>query len=156
MDNNGVIGKNGDLPWSLPNDLKNFRKMTIGSWILMGRKTHESIGRLLPGRDTIILTRDYHYRANGALTAQSLDGAIQGLDELGVSHIFIIGGGQVYKEAMQYADTLYVTEVDTVIESGDAFFPSIDRDIWAVDSAQKHSADDKHKFNYRFVKYSRI
>ena len=136
--NHSVIGINNTLPWHLPEDLKRFRALTMGHHIIMGRKTYESLGRLLPGRTTIIVTRNKDYKVEGALIAHSLQAALMlsGSD----SEPFLIGGAELYKAGISYAKKLYVTEVNASYD-GDAFFPYIDLTQWQeIDRESKLSA----------------
>jgi dihydrofolate reductase len=127
--NNQVIGINNTLPWHLPEDLKRFRALTMGHHIIMGRKTYESLGRLLPGRTTIIVTRNKHYKVEGALIAHSLQASLMlcGSD----SEPFVIGGAELYKEGLKLARKLYITEVQGEY-AGDAFFPEIEKNDWRL------------------------
>ena len=125
--NNNVIGVNNALPWHLPEDLKRFRALTTGHHIIMGRKTYESLGRLLPGRTTIIVTRNISYQATGALIAHNLQAAI--LQVTNDLEPFLIGGAELYKDGLKLANKLYVTELQADF-SGDAFFPEIDMKHW--------------------------
>jgi len=147
---NKAIGLNNTLPWHLPEDLKHFRQLTMGHHIIMGRKTYESLGRLLPGRITVIVSRQLGYGAEGAITAGSLQAAIDacGADE----EIFVIGGAELYREAMQRADRLYLTEVHRAFE-GDAFFPEYDRAAWQEETREAHVSADGLPYN--FVRYRR-
>lgn len=120
---NGVIGRKNSLPWSLPADLKRFKEITYGAPIIMGRKTYESIGRLLPGRKNIIITRDPSRMIPGATLARSLDEAIEVARLENSDEIYVIGGGEIYRQALSMVDRLYITEVDVRIDDGDAFFP---------------------------------
>ena len=130
---NNVIGINNTLPWHLPEDLKRFRSLTMGHHIIMGRKTYESLGRLLPGRTTIIVTRNTSYQATGALVAHSLQAAI--LLAADDAEPFLIGGAQLYKEGLAFATKLYITEVQTKV-AGDAFFETVELKIWQLASNQ--------------------
>jgi dihydrofolate reductase len=127
--NNQVIGINNTLPWHLPEDLKRFRALTMGHHIIMGRKTYESLGRLLPGRTTVIVTRNKDYKVEGALIAQSLHAALalcSGDDEP-----FLIGGAELYQHGLSLATKLYITEVNLDV-AGDAFFPQVDYTDWQL------------------------
>ena len=148
MDNNGVIGANGDLPWQLSADLQNFKKITMGKPIVMGRKTHESIGRPLPGRENIILTRDSNYQAEGCTVLQSLDEIYKYCKD--VDEVMITGGAEIYKHTLEQASHLYLTEVHTEIE-GDTFFPEFDKGDWLEIKREDHSADEKNEYDYSFV-----
>jgi dihydrofolate reductase len=124
---NGVIGRDGGLPWRLPEDLKRFRALTLGHHIVMGRKTYESIGRLLPGRTTVIVTRQRDYAVPGAIVARSIEDALAQC--AGDDEVFVIGGAQIYQAALPIADRLYLTEVMAEVE-GDTRFPAFDRQRW--------------------------
>ena len=130
---NGVIGLNNQLPWYLPEDLKYFKSVTMGKPIVMGRKTYDSIGRPLPGRANIVITRDLAWSAPGVEVAQSLDAALAlgkaACEAAGAEEIMVIGGEQIYRMCIENADRLYLTQVDAEVE-GDAFFPDIDLDAW--------------------------
>lgn len=143
---NSVIGSGGDMPWHLPADLAHFKKITTGNTILMGRRTWESIGRPLPNRLNIVLTRQEDYIANGATVIHSLD-------ELGtietVGTIFIIGGGELYKNTLDRVDKIHLTRIHATIE-GDTFFPKIDDSIWLREQSTKHQKDDKNPFDLTF------
>lgn len=147
---NKAIGLNNTLPWHLPEDLKHFRQLTMGHHIIMGRKTYESLGRLLPGRITVIVSRQPGYGVEGAVTAGSLQAAIDACaaDE----EIFVIGGAELYREAMLRADRLYLTEVHRAFE-GDAFFPEYDRDAWQEETREAHVSAGG--LPYSFVRYRR-
>ena len=119
-----ALGKNGDLVWRLSGDLKRFKSLTMGHPIIMGRKTHESIGKVLPGRTNIIVTRNPQYRAEGGLIVSSLDEAIEKAKEENNQEIFIIGGGEIFKQALPVTDKLYLTLIDAHTEGADVFFPS--------------------------------
>lgn len=151
---NHTIGNQNQLIWHLPNDLKHFKAITSGHPIIMGRKTFDSIGKALPNRTNIVITRNEGWHVEGVLVAHSLAEAIekaQSIDE----EIFIIGGGNIYAQAMELADVLEVTEVLESFE-GDAFFPIIDPQIWREVSRENHASDEKHAYPYAFVRYERI
>jgi dihydrofolate reductase len=133
--NNNVIGNNNTLPWHLPEDLKRFRAQTMGHHIIMGRKTYESLGRLLPGRTTVIVTRNKAYKVEGALIANSLETAI-GLCKSDAQP-FLIGGAEMYKAGLKLANKLYITEVHAEF-AGDAFFPEIDIREWCLAEKKDH------------------
>lgn len=118
---NGVIGRDGDLPWHLPGDLRRFKELTMGGTLVMGRKTYDSIGRPLPGRTTVVVTRQEDWTVEGVETAGSLEEA---LEKAGEGDVFVVGGGQIYSQAMDLADALEITEVD-VEPDGDVRFPPI-------------------------------
>ncbi len=132
-----VIGVNNTLPWHLPEDLKRFRALTTGHHIIMGRKTYESLGRSLPGRTTVIVTRNKHYKIEGALIAHSLQAAW--ILASGDAEPFVIGGAELYKEGLKLATKLYITEVKAEFE-GDAFFPTLDENAWKLVEKKDHVA----------------
>jgi dihydrofolate reductase len=134
---NNVIGLNNTLPWHLPEDLKRFRSLTMGHHIIMGRKTYESLGRLLSGRTTVIVTRNKHYKVEGALIAHSLEAAW--ILTNGDSEPFVIGGAELYKEGLKLATKLYITEVHAEFV-GDAFFPDINATDWELSEKKDHVA----------------
>jgi len=144
---NNAIGKNNDLIWSLSADLKRFKKVTTGHYILMGRNTFESIGRPLPNRTTIIITRNKSYFKEGCLIASSLEKAIELAKE--EKEIFIIGGAQIYKETMakNLADRLDVTLVHEAFDA-DVYFPKIDAKVWKETKREAFKADEKNEFDY--------
>ncbi|MCK4561753.1 MAG: dihydrofolate reductase [Flavobacteriaceae bacterium] len=147
---NNALGKDNQLIWHLPADLKRFKKVTLGHHIIMGRKTFESLGKPLPNRTTIIITRNTNYLAEGCIIVNSLDEAINAAkaDE----NPFILGGAEIYKQALEIADVLDLTFVHYEFEA-DAFFPKIDFSNWKEVSREDFKADDKNKYNYSFVKY---
>ena len=149
---NGVIGANNALPWRLPADLSRFRSLTTGHSIVMGRKTWESIGRPLPGRTTIIVTRQRGYSAPGAKIAHSLDEAISvsGND----SEIFVIGGAELYLQALPRAERLYLTTVDAEI-AGDTSMPEFDAGDWREISSESFATDERHRYSFRCAVYER-
>ena len=153
MGKNRVIGANGAIPWRLPNELQLFKRITMGHPIIMGRKTWESIGRLLPGRTTVIVTRQNDYAVPGAITANTLADAIGKCAN--DDEIFVAGGGELYREALPKADRLYLTVVDATPE-GDTRMPDIDWNEWCVVSSENHAADEKHAHSYCFGVYDRL
>lgn len=147
---NRVIGLNNALPWHLPEDLKRFRALTTGHHIIMGRKTYESLNRLLPERTTVIVTRNADYSVAGAIMASSLPQAIavSAADE----EIFLIGGAELYRDGLPLANTLYVTEIDAEFD-GDAFFPEFDLGQWQETAREEHVSAQGLPFAY--VTYQR-
>jgi dihydrofolate reductase len=135
MAENRVIGINNTLPWHLPEDLKRFRALTMGHHIIMGRKTYESLGRLLPGRTTIIVTRNKSYKVEGAEIAHSLEAALE--LAAGDAEPFLIGGAELYIEGLKLATILYITEVKAEFV-GDAFFPALDETVWKLVEKKDH------------------
>jgi dihydrofolate reductase len=156
---NGVIGRDGGLPWRLSTDLKRFRADTMGKPIIMGRKTYEGIGRPLPGRLNIVVTRDKTWRAEGVEVAHSLEAAVQlATVRAGrmadVDEVCVIGGGEIYAQAMLLADRLHVTHVLAAVD-GDAHFPPIDPDSWRMVSSQDIPAGEKDSHPTRYSVYER-
>jgi dihydrofolate reductase len=151
---NGVIGKDNQLLWRLPDDLKRFKKLTLGHPIIMGRKTFDSIGKPLPGRTSIVVTRDQNFHREGIVVVHSVEEALQEAAKLETEETFIIGGGELYKLTLAQADRLYITEVNTTI-SGDTYFYITDRQDWMETERTVHEADDKHEFPFNFVNYVR-
>jgi len=129
MANNRVIGKDGAIPWHIPEDMKHFKRLTMGKPIIMGRKTYESIGKSLSGRTNIVVTRNPDFEAEGVTVTHSLLEALEFAKTLNSEEIFVIGGEQLYAAALPDADRLYLTYVDTEVE-GDTFFPEFDRNEW--------------------------
>ncbi len=160
MADNGVIGRNNKLPWHLPNDLQYFRAVTIGKPVVMGRKTFESIGRALPGRTNIVVTRNANYTAEGIKVVGSLEEALTLAESIalldGAEELMLIGGAELYAEALDRADCLYLTRVHSDIIEGDAFFPEIDWRLWQQRSASHFDADDSNPYRYSFCQYERI
>jgi len=152
MSKNRVIGANGAIPWHLPEELKRFKRITMGHHIIMGRKTWDSIARLLPGRATVIVTRQRGYHAPGAKIAHTLDEAIDACS--GDSEIFVIGGAELYAQALPRADRLYLTTVDATID-GDAFMPEFDSGGWREVSSESFPADERHCYPFRSAVYER-
>ena len=148
--NNHVIGINNTLPWHLPEDLKRFRALTTGHHIIMGRKTYESLGRLLPGRTTVIVTRNRAYKAEGALIAHSLQAALMLCAN--DAEPFVIGGAELYKDGLKLATKLYITEVSAEF-AGDAFFPEIDLEEWIL--VEKKSLVSANGLQYSDLIYSK-
>ena len=152
---NNVIGKNNDLPWKLPDDMKFFKETTTGHHILMGRKNLESFGRLLPNRVNLILTRDVDYEFKGAHIFHDLDKAIAFAKENDEEELMIIGGGEIYKQSMEKADKIYLTRVHSEIE-GDVLFPKIDPNTWKMTEEYFHPSDDRHEFSFTFQTFEKI
>lgn len=145
---NDVIGRDGDMPWRLSADLQRFKKLTMGNTIVMGRKTYQSIGRLLPGRQTVIVTRQPDYTVAGAIIADSIAQAVNTPSAGG--ELFVVGGGEIYAQALDLADQIYFTRVHAVIEDGDAFFPQLDPQQWERIEATEVPADEKNDYATTF------
>jgi dihydrofolate reductase len=149
---NNALGKDNKLIWHLPADLKRFKKVTLGHHIIMGRKTFESLGKPLPNRTTIIITRNKNYTQHGCIVVNSLNEAIEATKE--DENPYILGGAEIYKQALDIADKLDLTFVHQNFEA-DVFFPEIDFNIWKETSREDFNSDEKNKFNYSFVTYLR-
>ena len=150
---NNAIGKGNQMPWHLPNDFKYFKAKTMDHSIIMGRKTFESIGKPLPGRRNIIISRQPTLNIEDVDVANSLQDVINYCrDE---REIFIIGGAEIFNQAMPMADEILLTRVHTIIEGADAFFPELLESDWELISQEKHNKDDKHQYDYTFEVYKR-
>jgi len=151
MDNNRLIGRDNDLPWRLSADLQNFKKLTSGNAIIMGRKTWDSLGRPLPNRINIVITRDQNFKADGAVVVHSIEEAKKAA---GDTPAFIIGGGQIYTMSIDSVNEMILTHVDTEVE-GDAWFPEYKDDEWEIVESEEFSADEKNEFNFTVKRYIR-
>ncbi|MEP7255336.1 MAG: dihydrofolate reductase [Ferruginibacter sp.] len=151
---NNVIGKNNQLLWNLPNDMKFFKNTTWGMPVIMGRKTYESVDKPLPGRINVVITRQPGWNAEGTVVATDLNDAIKKAAETNCKEIFIIGGGEIFKLAIELADKIYMTRVHTTID-GDAFFPTIDENKWQLTANEDFMVDAKHAFAYSFQTWER-
>jgi len=145
---NNVIGKDNKLIWHLPADLINFKNLTMNHHIIMGRKTFESIGKALPGRTSVIITKDKNYKVDGCKIANSVEEAIE--VSKNDSEVFIIGGAEIYRQSMHVADRIYLTKINHDFD-GDVFFPEIKTTQWKVLSKKNFKADEKNKFDYSFL-----
>lgn len=155
---NNVIGRENDMPWKLSTDLKRFKALTLGKPVIMGRKTWQSIGRPLPGRPNIIVTRDADFKAEGGQIAGSLEEAIdlgrKVATELGADEVYIIGGGKIYAQALPFVDRVHLTRVRATVE-GDAFFPEIDSENWTQVSTEEVPAGEKDSYPTCYIRYDR-
>ncbi len=151
---NNIIGKDNDIPWYLPADLKYFKKATLNHHIIMGRKCFESIGRPLPKRTNIVITRNPFYVASNCLVTNSVEEALTIARNNGEEEAFIIGGGQIYDMTQDYWDRIYLTEVDLEVE-GDIYFPEVDLEHWQLKSEEAHKADEKNEHDYVFKVFER-
>ncbi len=149
---NNALGKDNQLIWHLPADLKRFKKVTTGHHVIMGRKTFESLGKPLPNRTTIIISRDKNYHADGCITVNSLTEAIKAAQN--DDNPYILGGAEIYKQSMDIADVLDLTFVHQAFEA-DVYFPEIDKNIWKETFREDHFKDERNKFDFSFVKYER-
>ena len=152
---NNVIGQRGDLPWRLPEDLKRFRALTTGHHILMGRRTWDSIGRPLPGRTSLVLSRSKSLELPGARVLPDLTEALKAAQSAGETEAFVIGGASLYAEALPLADRIYLTRVHAAPE-GDVFLPPIDTSLFEEERGKTHPADSKHTFSFNFSILSRV
>jgi len=151
---NNAIGKDNQLLWHLPNDLKFFKNTTWGGVVIMGRKTFESVNKPLPGRVNIVITKQKNWQAENVLIADSIESAIQLATDEGFKEIFIIGGGEIYKESMSLSNRIYLTRVHTNVK-GDTFFPEMNEQEWKMISSNKFYSDEKHAFDYSFQVWER-
>lgn len=154
MDENRVIGKDNQLPWHLPEDLKFFKRTTMGYPIAMGRKTYDSIGRPLPGRENIIVTRNQEYVNEGCTVFHSVEELIGYSQKLVNEEIFVIGGAEIFKAVFSFADRLYITKINHSF-TGDTYFPEIDMDEWQVISSEPGMKDERNPYDYEFFIYER-
>lgn len=154
---NGVIGRDGELPWRLPDDLRHFKATTMGHHVLVGRKTWDSIGRALPGRTWIVLTRDPSLSVEGAQVVTSVDEALQLARAAGDDELCVAGGGELYRLTLPLAERIWLTRVDTQVE-GDATFPDPDRlgdSVWVEVERTEHPADDRHAHAFAICRLER-
>lgn len=154
-DNNGAIGKNNDIPWYLPADLKYFKKTTINKPILMGRKCFQSIGKPLPKRTNIIVTRDPYFIVSNCVVCSSLEEALEWANDQKFEELMIIGGGTIYDQTADLWDRLYLTQVDLEVEDAEIFFTDIDYSQWNLIREEANQKDDKNEYNYTFKYYER-
>ena len=155
---NGVIGRNNSLPWHLPEDLRYFKRVTLGKPVVMGRKTFESIGRPLPGRANIVITRSHEWSVDGVSVVNSLDDALRLAADIaaldGADELMVIGGAEIYTNAIPLAQRLYLTQVHADVE-GDAWLPEIDWSRWREVSRERFAASEDNPFDYSFVVFER-
>ncbi|MBD9367281.1 dihydrofolate reductase [Xanthomonas sp. XNM01] len=156
LDRNRGIGRGNAMPWHLPDDFRHFKALTLGHPILMGRRTAESLGRALPGRLNLVLTRSGQVPFDGMQAVASLEAAIAAATAQGGETLCVIGGGEVYALTLPLADVLQLTHVDTVVERADAFFPEWDPAQWRAVSRETHPADARHAHAFEFVEYRRV
>ena len=149
---NRTIGLENRLPWNLPDDLKRFKAITMDHHIVMGRKTYDSIGKPLPGRSTIIVTRNVDYAVPGCIAVNSLDAALT--VSYGDEEVFFVGGADLYRQALPIVNRIYLTEIQRPFD-GDAFFPEFDKSPWVETAREKHRTAGADSFEYHFVIYDR-
>lgn len=156
LDRNRAIGKDNQLPWHLPDDLRRFKALTLGKPVLMGRKTAESLGRALPKRRNLVLTRSGRVPFDGMVPVASLQEAIEAAAADGASELCVIGGGDVFALALPLASRMHLTHVETEVEAADAFFPAFDPGEWRVEAREPHAADPRHAYAFEFANYTRV
>ena len=149
MDEQRGIGKNGTLPWRLSSDLKRFRELTMGHHLIVGRKTFDSIGRVLPGRQMIVVTRNALFEAEGILKTGSVEDAVELARQRGETEAFVIGGAEIYSQTLDLADRIYLTNVQAIVDA-DTFFPDFDASDWRESRTESHPADDKNQYQTTF------
>ncbi len=149
---NNVIGRDGGLPWHLPDDLRHFKRLTTGKPVIMGRRTFESIGRPLPNRHNLVMTRDPDYAAEGCDVVTSVDEALDAA--AGAGEVMVIGGGQVYRDFLPHADRIYLTRVQAEVD-GDTYFPEIGEAEWLLVSTEHHADDDRHDYAFDLMVFER-
>lgn len=152
LDRNFAIGRDNTLPWHLPADLKRFKALTLGKPLLMGRRTAQSLGRALPGRRNLVLTRSGQLPFAGMEAVAGVDEALRIAND--AEELCVIGGGEIFELTLPRANRMHLTWVDTVVDNADAFFPRFDADDWQIISRQAHAVDAKHAFAFEFVDYS--
>lgn len=150
MGKNREIGRGNDIPWYLPADLKYFKKVTTGHPIIMGRKCFESIGKPLPNRTNIIVSRNPEFYIEGCILVHSIGAALAVAQDKGAEEAFIIGGGEIYRRGLPLSTKLYLTEIDIEVEDADIYFPEINLDHWKETSAIAHQKDVKNPYDYTF------
>lgn len=153
MAKNRVIGRGNQMPWHLPADLRHFKNVTFGKPVIMGRKTFESIGRPLPGRRNIVISHNSEWQADGVERVESLQAALERVNK--EAEVMIIGGGQLYKEALPLADRLYLTQIELTVDDADTWFPDYSVFHWEQVAEDKHQADEKNPYAYCFATLER-
>lgn len=156
LDRNRGIGRGNAMPWHLPDDFRHFKALTLGKPILMGRRTALSLGRALPGRTNLVLTRGGQVPFDGMRAVASIDEAVAVAQAQGAQELCVIGGGEVYSLVLPRADVLHLTEVDTAVADADTFFPAWDQAQWREVTREAHAADDRHAHAFEFVEYRRV
>lgn len=152
---NNAIGKDGKMPWHLPNDMKHFKNVTWGMPVIMGRKTFESLGKVLPGRKNIVISRSPGWNVEGTIGVQKIDDALFVAKNTDAKEVMVIGGGEIYKTLFDKASRIYLTRVEAEPEA-DTFFPSLDPKEWHLVSQKNHEADEKNAYNYSFQIWERL
>jgi dihydrofolate reductase len=152
---NGVIGKAECIPWYLPADLAFFKRTTINHHVIMGRSTFQAIGRPLPKRTNIVLTKNPFFIGSGIIVARQIEEALELAASNGETEVFICGGGKIYEQTMDLWDKIYYTEVDVIVEGGDTFFPPLNLATWELSTSDSHKKDEKNEYDYSFNLYLR-
>ena len=152
---NDAIGKEGQMPWHLPNDMKHFKNITWGMPVIMGRKTFETIGKPLRGRKNIVITRQGGWKADGVIAVKSMDDALFVANETDAKEVMVIGGGEIYRAAFEKTKRIYLTRIKAEVE-GDTFFPKLDNKTWKLVSRKENKADDKNPYDHSFEVWERI
>lgn len=152
---NHAIGKDNKLIWHLPADLKHYKEITMGHHMIMGRKTYESIGRPLPGRTTVIITRDKDYKAEGCVIVNSLEEGLEVARSANDAEACIVGGGEIFRQAMHLTDKIYLTVINEHFD-GDTFYPELDPKQWNLVKREDFHPDEKNKYYYSFCEYERV
>jgi dihydrofolate reductase len=153
LDRRRAIGRGNALPWRLPDDLRRFKALTLGKPVLMGRRTAESLGRALPGRLNLVLSRAQQAPFDGMQAVASIDAALAAVAD--ASELMVIGGGEVYAQLLPHATRMHLTHVDTEVDGADAFFPPFEPAEWIIEARSAHPADARHPFAFEFVDYRR-
>lgn len=153
---NHAIGQNNDIPWHLPADLKYFKKVTTGHPIIMGRKCYESIGRALPNRTNIIVSRNPDFYAEDCILVHSLSAGLVVAQERGAEEAFIIGGGEIYRRGLPLSTRLYITYIDVEVPDADVFFPEFDLSHWNVIHKEAYTKDEKNPYDHTFIVLDRL
>ena len=154
MDEQRGIGKDGKLPWRLSSDLKRFRELTMGHHLIVGRKTFESIGKPLPGRQTIVVTRNHTFKPDGCLVTNSVQSALALAQERGEPEVFVIGGAEIYAQVLDVADRIYLTQVHAEVDA-DTFFPELKHDRWTETQSTFQAADERNQYSFSFKQLER-
>lgn len=149
---NGAIGKDNQLLWRLPDDLKRFKQLTLGHPMIMGRKTFESIGKALPGRTSIVVTRNAEFAFEGVIVAHSLEEAMEKAREIDPGEVCIVGGGDIYRQAQAISNRIYLTKVYATIEA-DTYFEILEPSAWTATECIVHEADERHSFKFEFINF---
>jgi|SRR5690606_11992284 len=152
---NNAIGKNNELLWHMPADLKFFRKTTSGHTVIMGRKTFESVGEALPKRRNIVITRQANFQADNIEVVNSLEEALAACKHE-KEEVFIVGGAQIYEQAMSLTDRIYLTRINHNFQDADTFFPEINDEEWQLEEVEHHESDEKNPYDYSFYLYSKV